>query len=411
MPHIVPSPQALHVTGTSLLEVSDVSRQSHYAMVCEIARVLAKWCPAVFLGFNSINFDEEFLRQAFYQCLHPVFLTNTNGNARADVLNLTRAAATLYPSAIRAGVHSDGRLSFRLSALAAANGVKTEKVHDASADVDALLALCRLIKSGAPELWSAFLRFSSKMAVIDLIRDEPAFAYFDYFGNPNLLHFLTRIGISPADTNAHYCLDLTSPTDELRMMADDVLMERIKAEPRPIRRLKVNGSPLLYPLWDIDAQHFNGRSESDLQRTAASVRADEDFMARLTRAAAAAERTYEPSDHVELQIYGSGFFSEEDLALCRQFHVRPWEQRRVIASRFDDRRLRRLANRLIYFESPHLMDEHERRSIDEDIAARRRGVGRYASPPWNTIPGALAELQSIDALVSHEFKNGFMRLA
>ena len=38
---------------------------------------------------------EEFLRHAFYQCLHRPFLTNTNGNARADVLKLARAVAAL----------------------------------------------------------------------------------------------------------------------------------------------------------------------------------------------------------------------------------------------------------------------------------------------------------------------------
>ncbi|MFX4941219.1 hypothetical protein ABTC18_19915, partial [Acinetobacter baumannii] len=71
MPHIVPSPQALHVTGHTLDDVNAPSRQSHYSMICEVANTLASWCPAAFLGYNSIRFDEEFLRQAFYQCLHP----------------------------------------------------------------------------------------------------------------------------------------------------------------------------------------------------------------------------------------------------------------------------------------------------------------------------------------------------
>lgn len=43
-------------------------------------------------------FDEEFLRQALYQCLFPAYLTNTGGSARADVLALARVAAALRPS-------------------------------------------------------------------------------------------------------------------------------------------------------------------------------------------------------------------------------------------------------------------------------------------------------------------------
>lgn len=410
MPHIVPSPEALHLTGTSLAEVTDGSRQSHYAMVGEIAAALAAWSPAAFLGFNSIHFDEEFLRQAFYQCLHPMFVTNTNGNSRADVLNLMRAAATLYPSVIRTGLHPNGHASFRLSDLAAANGVKTAKAHDASADVGAMLDLCRLVKSGAPELWSTFLRFASKTAVVDFVRDEAAFAYFDYFGTPRIMHFLTRIGISTADANRHYCLDLTFDVDELRKLSEDQMAERLQTEPKPVRWLKVNGSPLLYPLWDVDPRHFADTSEDELQGVAASVRSDEHFMARLARAAAATDPTYEPSNHVELQIYEGRFPSDADRDLCRQFHLLPWEQRRAIVDQFEDRRFRRLAKRLIYFESPHLLDEIERHTIDDDVAARRRGDGRYTSPPWNTISRALAELHGIDAKVSHEFKEGFIQL-
>jgi hypothetical protein len=59
MPHVVPSPRALHVTGMSVEVASSMSRLSHYAMVCEIADKLSAWCPATFLGFNSIRFDEE----------------------------------------------------------------------------------------------------------------------------------------------------------------------------------------------------------------------------------------------------------------------------------------------------------------------------------------------------------------
>jgi exodeoxyribonuclease I len=410
MPHVVPSPKGLHVTGMSLEDANNMSRPSHYSMVCEIAKTLASWCPATFLGFNSIRFDEEFLRQAFYQCLHPVFLTNTNGNARADVLNLMRAATTLHPTVIRPGVEIDGRLSHRLGALAAANGIVQGRAHDAEADVDAMLGLCRLVRDGAPGLWSTFLRFSSKAAVVDLVRDEDAFAYFDFFGSPRVMHFLTRVGVSPNDANAHYCLDLECDIDGLRKLDDVALAERMVQEPRPIRRLKVNASPLLYPLWDIEADRFLDLTEDELTRRASSVRADEEFMASLSRAAGALEPVYARSEHIELQIYGGNFFTDADRELCRQFHASPWEARPELIRRFEDRRLKRLARRLIYFESPHLLEESERCFIADDIASRRRGEGDYAHPPWTTVAQALSELETMDGQVSGAFKKGFLDL-
>lgn len=410
MPHIVPSPKALQVTGLTLADANSADRQSHYGMVCEIASKLAAWCPAIFLGFNSIRFDEEFLRQAFYQCLHPVFLTNTNGNARADVLNLMRAATSLQPSVIKPGQDGDGRPSHRLGPLAAANGIFTDQLHDASADVDAMLALCRMVRAGAPDLWSNFLRFSSKSAVLDLVRDEEAFAYFDYFGTPRVMHFLTRVGVSPNDANAHYCLDLTCDVDALRKLDADQLSERMKQEPRPVRRLKVNGSPLLYQLWDIDPERFGDTSEDELTRTASSVRADAEFMAALTAAAASVEPVYDASEHVELQIYGGNFFTDADRELCQRFHSLPWEQRPEIVGRFGDQRLKRLARRLIYFESPNLFDEANRRIIADDIAARRRGAGVHVAPPWTTIAQAIAELETMSGDASEAFRASFLEL-
>lgn len=410
MPHVIPSPQALLVTGHTLADVDNPSRQSQYSMVCEVANALASWCPATFLGYNSIRFDEEFLRQAFYQCLHPIFLTNTNGNARADVLNLMRAATTLHPSVLHAGLEPDGRPTHRLGAIAAANGIVSHALHDAEADVDAMLCLCRLVRAGAPDLWSTFLRFSSKAAVVDFVRDEDTFAYFDYFGRPQVMHFLTRIGVNPNDPNSHYCLDLASDIDALRKLDDGELSHRLTQEPRPIRRLKVNASPLLYPLWDIEADRFADFTEDELARRASSVRADPEFMSALTRAATSIAPTYPPSEHVEQQIYGGNFISDADSALSREFHSLPWQARADLAQRFQDGRLRRLARRLIFFESPHVLDEQERRLIVDHIAARRRGEGRYATSPWTTISQALSELDAMDGMLADVLKGEFRAL-
>jgi exodeoxyribonuclease-1 len=116
---------------------------------------------------------------------------------------------------------------------------------------------------------------------------------------------------------------------------------------------------------------------------------------------------YPASEHVELQIYGAGFFSDADRELCRQFHSRGWDERLRLVEGFEDQRLRRLGRRLIYFEAPHLIVDVERRAMDEDIAARRRGDGRHSSPPWTTAPSALAELELIRGEISEEFIQSF----
>lgn len=395
LPNIVPSPNALQTNGLTIEELNSSVRPTHYQMVCDIQRTLQAWSPAVFLGYNSIKFDEEFLRQAFYHCLHPTFLTNTNGNARADVLNLARATATLYPNVLTAPCDETGRRTFRLADLAVANGLTLKKAHDAMADVECTLALCRKARAGAPELWSTFLRFASKAAVLNFVRDEEAFAFFEFFGGHQDIHLVTSIGVNPNDANSHYCLDLTSDLDELHRLSEAELAVHLKTSLPPIRKLKINASPLLCPIWELGAEQLNGFKESDLLQKAKWTQADRSFIDRLVRATAAEERVFEPSEHIELQIYGQGFFTDTDKELCRQFHAAPWEQRPSIALTFEDRRLRRLARRLIYFERPDLVEASQRQAITTEIA--RRIHGENESMPWLTIPKAMIELEKLIA--------------
>ena len=88
LPWVVPAPIALLVTGIRPAQLIDRELPSFYEMMCAIRGKLVTWSPAIFLGYNTIRFDEPLLQRAFWQSLHPPYLTVTNGNARLDVLPL-----------------------------------------------------------------------------------------------------------------------------------------------------------------------------------------------------------------------------------------------------------------------------------------------------------------------------------
>jgi exodeoxyribonuclease-1 len=100
---------------------------------------LRSWSPAVFIGYNSLDFDEPLLRQAFFQTLKPVYLTNTNRNTRADVVRLVQAASVHAPDSIIVPASASGRPTRRLDTIAPANGFNHENAHDALADVEATI--------------------------------------------------------------------------------------------------------------------------------------------------------------------------------------------------------------------------------------------------------------------------------
>ena len=90
--HVIASPGAMRVTqvGPRAIQAAPLS---FYEMVTAIRKFIEKWTPATFIGFNSVDFDENMLRGALYQTLHPAFLANTNGNSRMCVMRLAHAVA------------------------------------------------------------------------------------------------------------------------------------------------------------------------------------------------------------------------------------------------------------------------------------------------------------------------------
>ncbi len=161
-PHIVPSIGAMRVTGVTAEQLVDPKIPTHFEMVREIHAVMSGWSPATVVGYNTIRFDEELLRQAFYQSLLPIYLTNTGGNSRLDILKAAQAVYAFAPDALIWPINEKGKPVFKLDQLAPANGFAHENAHDALADVEATIFIAKLIKQRAPEIWQALLRFRGK---------------------------------------------------------------------------------------------------------------------------------------------------------------------------------------------------------------------------------------------------------
>lgn len=391
MPHVIPSPEAMHVMGLGIDELTDPSLPSHYEMVVEIRRVLESWCPALFLGFNSLSFDEEFLRQAFYQCLFGPYLTNTQGSARADVLNLCRVTAALRPAVLKAATDDQGRPVFRLKPLAEANGIDPMASHEAMADVATTLALCRRVRAAAPDIWSQFLRFSQKASVEAFITGEDAFLVSETIGNRHRARVVTRIGRHTEQAIRHYCLDLGADISALRAMTDEELVAACKGYERPVVTIRTNAAPTLWALYDATPEHLAPFDEAAVLAAVAALRKDSEFVRRLCKAAQSAERVYPASPHVEEQLYERGFPPPQDEALMRQFHAANWEDRPALARQFEDDRYRRLSHRLIFFERPDLLSDDYRRSASDELRKRFSDPVEDA-PRWRSILAAKREM-------------------
>jgi exodeoxyribonuclease I len=387
MPHVVPAPDAMRITGQCINDLTDPSRPSHLQMISEIRARLMAWSPSLFVGWNSMRFDEEFLRQAFYQSLLPPYLTNTAGNSRADVLDIVRAVTALRPETVSVPRAADGRPSFRLEAIAPANGIPHGDAHDALADVLATLGVARLVQQRAPDLWVHFLAFARKSAVGQFIEREGAFVLL---GRPGQPAAVAAIGPSPHYSNTIHCLDLAGDPQELAALPSDRLAAALRGG--FLKKLKTNSAPLLWPLRDTPEHLLGGRDAGALAKKARALQERPELVGTLLACAEASEKVYPPSAHIEQQLYERGFWSDQDDELLAQFHASPWEARPSLLRQLADARLRRLGWRLLFIERPDLLTDEDWEVAARAMALRLLGLtGR--DQPWLTVPDALLALE------------------
>ena len=393
LPHVVPSPGALLTTGIGVDQLTDIALTSHYQMVRAIKARLEEWSPALFIGHNSMRFDEHLLRQAFYQTLHPPYLTNTNGNGRLDSLAVLRAVTFLEPDVLTVPTGEKGRPTFSLDRLAPANGFAHEAAHDAMGDTEATLYLCRLVRERAEGVWSNCVRFARKAAVLDYAQPGEVFAFVGFSYGRAYLRMVTAIGPNPARDSDLYVFDLSYDPHELAALNDDRLHKLLAASPKPVRRLRANAAPCILPYEDVPARarvHLPGVEE--LGSRAAHVREDRDLRQRLMAAVVEDREERKPSVHVEEKIY-DGFTGPEDQALMTTFHEAEWPSRAALLGGLADPRLQVLGERLLYTEAPEAMPAEGLGRYRADVA--RRLLADEGTAPWLTLSKAIRETDEL----------------
>ncbi len=407
--HIVPSPMALQITGVSPSSLIDNSVPTHYEALCSIYKKLSDWSPAVFLGYNSISFDEEMLRQAFYQTLQPCYLTNTNGNTRGDILRLLHAVNLLAPDVIEP-IHDDkGRARFKLDQLAPKNGFAHQQAHDAMADVEATMHLAKLVLDEAPHVWDMLLATTSKKSVQEMIASHDVLMLCGGGRGGGVMSstVVTACGINPLLQNQHGVFDLNhDPANYIDLTVEE-LRKEIAGNESPIQMVYTNRQPILIPVDDTPGHLLSDEVAPEEQfEKARLVQENTDFRLRVSEAMADDSANHdEVLDEVELQIY-NGFASNGDSSLMGKFHKVDWPDRIEILRSLEDTRMKRIAQRLIYFERPNLLSSKVQTNMRDKIKAR---LTTSEDVPWRTFDVATAELERISAMANNEQRKSFVK--
>jgi len=240
-PDIVPSINALRVNK---LKISDIlsEKMSCYEMTMQMHSFLSKFQDSFFVGFNSINFDEEFFRQTLWEHFTFPYLTNTKGNSRLDVLNFVTLVHAFRKNALNVEVNDEGKITFKLESLAKANCFESNNAHEAIADVETTMKLLEMLLKNNYDLFKIFINNSYPVKLENKIVEQNIFTMHHYIFSKHRVYLVKNLLKHPVYKNQMIGFDLKYDTSEIVNYGIDEL-EEIYRSKSFFRKIKLNKQP------------------------------------------------------------------------------------------------------------------------------------------------------------------------
>lgn len=393
LPWVVPSPTALLVTKTPVSLLTDKSLPTFFEMMSAIHTKLNAWSPATYIGYNSLVFDEQFLHRAFWQTLHPPYITVTNNNKRCDLLPMIRVASHFFPDSFVWPRNGDGKVTLKLDQLAPLNGFNHENAHDALSDVEATIFLAKMFAERLPDLWSALFNRSNKAdAASVVLSDKPVLvcesakgkcsAWFgqnvqrDRMGTSSQT-FIAKLGYDWRGISAGGTV----------IQAEDVQ--------KNTRLIAFNKAPTVFTQEEAE-QIFGLEPSNEEQGQSSFLNSDAAACSAIIDAVKANEKPWPLGEELEQKIY-EGFPSKEDEKLAASFRNAPQQGRVKIARQFVDQKYRQLALRRLYLEQKDALSSDEAANI-EMMIRNRLNPAPDKEHLWRSIDDALKELTGSRAI-------------
>ena len=401
-PHILPSPKALHVTGVKPEQITNSNLPNAFEFAQALQGFTKKWAPAVWIGYNSVKFDETFLRQTFYQNLQPnIYATQSWDNSRLDAMKLVWATYDKVRDALKWPVYENGTISFKLDHLAPENGFAAHNAHDALGDVEATIFIVKKIKAAVPKLYENLLKARDKHYVNQLLHSfKPVEVTLRFGAHPPKTYVGCFCGAQKGFENKIGFFDFgqDDPMDLIYGSKEDV-SKAIKDSPKRIRSLAINQAETFQA-----AEIYN-----DVEREICDeIQKNQIFRNIVSQALA--ERygdDFDPEEPVEEKIY-NGFVPSTDQNLLDQFQDVSWPERVEFVKSLKDQRLRQLGKRLIAYYAPHLLSSEQTEKFKNFV--RTKWNTQDSDVSWTTVDKVEVQLDELsEDAADGEFLNNLRR--
>ena len=394
-PGIIPYPQAILVNKSTVEDLTETNL-SHFSLIELMLKKFKSWGIAIYIGYNTISFDEEFLRKSLFKSLYDPYLTINNGNKRADLLNIIRANHVYYPDSIKIPLNDKGKLSFKLDQIAPFNGINDFSAHDAIGDSIATIKLAALINQTSPKLWEASLITTNREDTNIFMQDNKIFCITETFYGKTVPFVVSLLCFHPIYKWAQ-CFDLKNDPEDYINLTQESLEHFMSKSPKIIRSVRNNKSPIIMNSGHITKiNEYKHISEQELFKRAKIISSNVEFkktVEKILEKQASEKEEFVSQEDIDYEetIYHS-FSTNYEKIVMEEFHLSSWSKKFKVANKFKDERNYYFAERLIYEEKPSLLPKEIFNNINRHIAKQ---IFSSNNEKWNTIPKAYKEIDDL----------------
>ena len=387
---LVPAPAACLVTGLVPQDCRDGVPEPEFFRLINMMMLQGGTCS---VGYNSIRFDDEFVRHGFWRnFIDPYGREWGDGRTRWDLLDVSRAMHAFRWQGVDWPVADDGRPSFKLEMLCAANGIEHEDAHDALSDVRATIDLARLYRGLQPKMFKYLFDLRHANEVMKVLDESSTGPVLHTSGRiPSELGCTSPVVVlsrHPSQKNKYIVMDLRHDPSEVLDLDAEELNDRLFStrdelnamglERPPIKEIHLKRSPIVLPWSCMRIEGVDQRLQIDPGRVLEHWEKAQTNMKRLASMVTDAYSVGFP-DHErdpETDLYG-GFLQDTDRKLVARVPRTPPAELDSLAGEFLDGRLAELMFRYRARNHRETLSEDESRLWTRQVAERLCSKDRH----------------------------------
>lgn len=353
-PDVIPSPGALITHRIGMFH--SLQGLAEYEAVGRIHR-LFNMPGTVSLGYNTMGFDDEFLRFSFHRNLFPPYTHQyTNGCHRMDMLPfviiffLFKKEALIWPE-------RNGKPTMKLEFLSSANGLTAGRAHDAQTDVLATLALAELF-ARHEEMWRYVSGYFHKATDGDRLSRLPVGHRSDGINHtmglligsefgPELQYQAPVLYIGDSVPYANQTLWLRLDLPELQKAVPNDT-----AKSTWVIRKRLGEPPIILPPLSRFMALLNNDRKGVVRENLDWICAHPALFQEIIHFHQQYRYPEIPDLDPDAALYRIGFLSHSETKVCRRFHTATPAEKAQIISQFPREEIRSLAARILFRNYP-----------------------------------------------------------